>query len=88
MQVCHNCGYTNWEKSDEVFVDRELAEHPQIQIGVGTVLHRAECYRKPIATKTGVKMELTCRNCHRDVGEITDSGKRFLKQITVSINNF
>jgi predicted nucleic-acid-binding Zn-ribbon protein len=79
VQVCHNCGYTNWEKSDEVFVDVELAEHPQIKVEPGTILHKAECIRKNDV--------LTCGNCHRDIEEITNAGKRFLKQINISINN-
>ncbi|MHA2219879.1 MAG: hypothetical protein ACXACY_28620 [Candidatus Hodarchaeales archaeon] len=87
MQVCHNCGHVNWEESDEVFVDNELAKHPQIQVEPGTILHKAECFRKPIVTNTGIKQELTCGNCHRDIGEVTNAGKRFLKQINISINN-
>jgi hypothetical protein len=37
MQVCHNCGYTNWEESDEVVVDEESAKHPQVKVEPGTV---------------------------------------------------
>ncbi|MHA2039884.1 MAG: hypothetical protein ACW98X_26005 [Promethearchaeota archaeon] len=79
MQICHNCGFVNWENSDEQIVTPELSDHPQGKNYIpGKVLHKATCYRKQISTKTGTKQELTCGSCHRDIGEITQEGKRFL----------